>query len=56
MIETETTARSESRVPTANASRYLQRLCKHWSHKFPVEFDTERGTAPFPDATCAFAA
>ncbi|MGZ3274016.1 MAG: DUF2218 domain-containing protein [Caulobacteraceae bacterium] len=32
-----------TRVPTANASRYLQQLCKHWSHKYPVEFTAQNG-------------
>ena len=32
-----------TRVPTAHASRYLQQLCKHWSHKFPVEFTAQNG-------------
>jgi len=32
-----------TRVPTAHASRYLQQLCKHWSHKFPVEFTPDNG-------------
>ena len=32
-----------TRVPTVNASRYLQQLCKHWSHKYPVEFTAENG-------------
>lgn len=32
-----------TRVPTAHASRYLQQLCKHWAHKFPVEFTPENG-------------
>jgi len=32
-----------ARVPTAHASRYLQQLCKHWAHKFPVEFTTHNG-------------
>jgi hypothetical protein len=32
-----------ARVPTAHASRYLQQLCKHWAHKFPVEFTPEKG-------------
>ena len=32
-----------ARVPTAHASRYLQQLCKHWSHKYPVEFTPENG-------------
>ena len=30
-------------VPTAHASRYLQQLCKHWGHKFPVEFTPQHG-------------
>jgi hypothetical protein len=32
-----------ARVPTAHASRYLQQLCKHWAHKFPVEFTPLNG-------------
>ncbi len=39
---------STASVPTASASRYLQQLCKHWSHKFAVEFDTHHGTIPLP--------
>ncbi|MEE2741573.1 MAG: DUF2218 domain-containing protein [Pseudomonadota bacterium] len=35
-------------VPTTSASRYLQQLCKHWSHKFEVRFDTDRGDIAFP--------
>ena len=35
-------------VPTAQGSRYLQQLCKHWSHKFETEFDAERGVIAFP--------
>jgi hypothetical protein len=38
-------------VPTAHASKYLQQLCKHWSHKLPVEFDAERGVVTFGEAT-----
>ena len=33
--------RSQATVTTASASRYLQQLCKHWSHKFAVEFTPE---------------
>ena len=35
-------------VPTANASRYLQQLCKHWSHNMAVEFDEAQGRVVFP--------
>jgi hypothetical protein len=38
---------SEATITTASASRYLQRLCKHWSHKFAVEFTPQHGTIPF---------
>ncbi|MER8480711.1 DUF2218 domain-containing protein [Mesorhizobium sp. M1163] len=31
-------------VATEHASRYLQQLCKHWAHKFPVEFDPNHGS------------
>ena len=41
---------SQAHVSTPSASRYLQQVCKHWSHKFAVEFTPEHGTIPF-DAT-----
>jgi len=40
---------SHAKVPTASASRYLQQLCKHWSHKFAVEFTPEHGVIPFDE-------
>lgn len=43
-------------VPTAHASRYLQQLCKHWSHKFDVTFDARRGHVPLPLGTADLAA
>ena len=39
---------STALVPTANGSRYLQQLCKHWTHNLKVEFTPERGTITFP--------
>lgn len=39
---------STCRVPTTGASRYLQQLCKHWSHNLAVTFDAERGSVVFP--------
>lgn len=35
-------------VPTAHGSRYLQQLCKHWSHNLAVSFDAHSGTVVFP--------
>jgi hypothetical protein len=35
-------------VPTASGSRYLQQLCKHWSHNLAVSFTPEHGTVTFP--------
>lgn len=33
---------------TEHASRYLQQLCKHWSHKFEVSFTPETGEIVLP--------
>ena len=40
-----------SRVPTAHASRYLQQLCKHWGHKFEVQFTPTDGRIQMSAAT-----
>ncbi|CAA0091491.1 Uncharacterised protein [Starkeya nomas] len=42
-----------ARVPTANASRYLQQLCKHWAHKLEVSFTSEHGEVKLPDGALA---
>ena len=47
---------SRGRVQTDNASKYLQQLCKHWSHKLPVEFDLHQGVVTFENATVTFRA
>jgi hypothetical protein len=48
---------SEARIATASAGKYLQQLCKHWSHKFEVEFTSDKGRVPFaPDRHCDFTA
>ena len=38
---------STVRVPTAHASRYLQQLCKHWSHNLAVTFNETAGMVTF---------
>ena len=45
---TQMTIISNVSVPTAHASRYLQQLCKHWSHNLAVEFNETKGTVTFP--------
>jgi uncharacterized protein len=41
-------------VPTANAAKYLQQLCKHWSHKLEVDLSDRKGLVRFPAAVVAF--
>ena len=38
------------RAKTASGSKYLQQLCKHWGHKFEVEFTENTGQVRFPSA------
>ena len=42
---------SVARVPTLSASRYLQQLAKHWSHKMEVSFTAEEGSIAFPNGS-----
>lgn len=49
-------AKFHADMPTEHADRYLQQLCKHWSHRFAVEFDATRGTVQFDGARCVFEA
>ncbi|WP_151955008.1 DUF2218 domain-containing protein [Sphingomonas sp. EC-HK361] len=42
---------SLARVPTHSASRYLQQLAKHWSHKMTVVFDAQEGTIDFSNGS-----
>lgn len=42
------TVAARATIATAHASRYLQQLCKHWSHKLVVEFTPEQGRVELP--------
>ena len=35
-------------VPTVSGARYLQQLCKHWSHNLAVDYSKDAGTVTFP--------
>ncbi|WP_419828167.1 DUF2218 domain-containing protein [Sphingomonas sp.] len=47
-VDPQAPASATAAVPTAQASRYLQRLCKHWSHNLAVDFDERAGRVTFP--------
>ena len=44
---------TETHIATPSASKYLQQLCKHWSHKFAVNFTPDKGRVPFGDNRAA---
>jgi hypothetical protein len=44
----------QAEIRTDYASRYLQQLCKHWSHRFAVEYDASRGVVEFKGTRCTF--
>ena len=45
-----------ARVPTENGARYLQQLCKHWSHKLDVQLSENEGIVRFPNAVATMKA
>ncbi|HEV7256970.1 MAG TPA: DUF2218 domain-containing protein [Bosea sp. (in: a-proteobacteria)] len=47
---------SHADVVTDNASRYLQQLCKHFSHKVEVTFDETAGHVIFSIGHCRLTA
>jgi len=42
---------SIAHVPTGSASRYLQQLAKHWSHKMAVVVTPDEATIDFPNGS-----
>lgn len=43
-------------VPTENGWKYLQQLCKHWSHKLDVELGEKSGIVRFSEAVATMSA
>jgi hypothetical protein len=39
----------QGEAPTVDAARVMRRLCRHWSHKFPVRFDDAAGEIQIND-------
>lgn len=48
--------RQSGQMPTAEASRFLQRLCFHFSRKITVAYDAQQGHAEFPWGQCRLTA
>jgi len=47
---------ARGRAKTRSGSKYLLQLCKHWRHKFDVEFSPTRGQVRFPSAVATLEA
>ena len=47
---------SQAEVVTSQATSYLRQLCRHWSHKFPTEFNDESGRIELPSGLCVLQA
>ncbi len=43
---------SFAHIACANPGRLINRLCKHWGHKFPVELDDALGRIELPIGEC----
>ncbi|WP_454734418.1 DUF2218 domain-containing protein [Cupriavidus pauculus] len=50
-----TSASSRTSIQTGQARRYMTLVCKHWSHRFHVDFLPESATVDFGDSSCRFA-
>jgi hypothetical protein len=49
-------AKAKARIPTASGAKYLQQLCKHWSHKLDVDLSDHVGVVHFPSAVATMEA
>ncbi|MFN3890517.1 MAG: DUF2218 domain-containing protein [Beijerinckiaceae bacterium] len=38
---------SRAHVSTASGAKYMTQLCKHWSHRLPVEYNETTGRIDF---------
>ena len=45
---------AKASVPTGNAAKYMQQVCKHWSHKLEVDLSEQKGVVKFPTAVATF--
>lgn len=43
-------------IPTADASKYILKLCRHFAHKVPADFTALRGQVRFVQGQCVMKA
>ncbi|MEL7560682.1 DUF2218 domain-containing protein [Stutzerimonas chloritidismutans] len=48
--------KSTVQIQTSDPSRLIRRLCKHWRHKFEVDFDDRHGHIDSGDTQCSLTA
>lgn len=48
--------KATARVPTAHGGKYIQQLCKHWSHKLQVEWTPASAVVRFERAVATMTA
>ena len=48
--------KSEARIATPAARKYLVQLCKHFRHKVPAEYDDSQGRVDFQPGDCLMTA
>ena len=41
---------AKASVPTTDGPKYVQQLCKHWSHRLEVDLSEGKGLVRFPAA------
>ncbi|MFC0204889.1 DUF2218 domain-containing protein [Novosphingobium soli] len=46
----------QTTVKTESGAKYVQQLCKHWSHKLETRFEGDTGTVTFPSAVTTMTA
>lgn len=43
---------ASTQIPTAEASQYIHKLCRHFAHKVPVTFTEQEGQVQFLQGQC----
>ena len=50
------THHASTRIPTADASKYILKLCRHFAHKVPAAFTAQDGQVRFLQGQCVMKA